>query len=90
MTLRFLIQLVAQRSRSILKTEYFKSSLGVKDEFVRPCARAHLMSGVIGGEIHVAELPGVGIVGVAMWFRPGQKMLSTCVPCIPLSKSKCL
>jgi hypothetical protein len=56
---------------------YFLSGLGQNEALVKPCIRAHLMSGVIGGEIHVAELPNVGIVGVAMWFGPQQKFLST-------------
>ncbi|KAF8193020.1 hypothetical protein BJ912DRAFT_961764 [Pholiota molesta] len=56
---------------------YFLSGLGKNEALVKPCIRAHLMSGVIGGEIHVAELPDIGIVGVAMWFGPQQKFLST-------------
>ncbi|KJA22727.1 hypothetical protein HYPSUDRAFT_1084245 [Hypholoma sublateritium FD-334 SS-4] len=56
---------------------YFFSGLAKNETFVKPCLRAHLMSGVIGGEIHVAEVQDVGIVGVAMWFGPQQKFMST-------------
>jgi hypothetical protein len=34
------------------------------------------MATIIGGQLFIAELPGNGIVGVALWFGPGQKFLS--------------
>ena len=42
------------------------------------------MSGVIGGQIHVAEVESVGIVGVAMWFGPQQKFMLTWVQVLVL------
>ena len=42
------------------------------------------MSGVIGGQIHVAEVENVGIVGVAMWFGPQQKFMLTWVQVLVL------
>jgi hypothetical protein len=46
---------------------------------VTPILRAQITGGLIGGEVYYAELPGQEIVGVAVWFGPGQKILSSYV-----------
>ncbi|KIJ44006.1 hypothetical protein M422DRAFT_252499 [Sphaerobolus stellatus SS14] len=51
--------------------QYFKSDLGGDASLVGPFIRTHLTAGIIGGEVHVAEFPEVGIVGVTLWFGPG-------------------
>lgn len=40
---------------------------------------AAVHGGLIGGQIHVAEIPDAGIVGAAMWFGPGEALYSTYV-----------
>ncbi|KAI0776854.1 hypothetical protein BD413DRAFT_490968 [Trametes elegans] len=44
-----------------------------------PILEAHLNAAQLDGEgeIHVAEFPGVGVAGVAVWFGPGYMFLST-------------
>ncbi|KAJ6504630.1 hypothetical protein C8R47DRAFT_1174601 [Mycena vitilis] len=55
---------------------YFLGAL--RDEsLVEPFLLAHVKATVIGGQIFIAELPGTGIVGVGLWFGPGQKFLSS-------------
>ncbi|KDR68744.1 hypothetical protein GALMADRAFT_1027200 [Galerina marginata CBS 339.88] len=55
----------------------FLSELGNDKALLKPYIRARLMAGFIGGEVHVLELPDVGIVGAATWFGPGQGFLLT-------------
>jgi hypothetical protein len=57
-------------------TEYFLSALGGDKSLVEPFLLGHIKATVIGGQLFVAELPGTGIVGVGLWFGPGQKFLS--------------
>ncbi|KAK7001627.1 hypothetical protein R3P38DRAFT_2730455 [Favolaschia claudopus] len=56
--------------------KYFLPALGGDQSLVEPFLLAHVKATVIGGQLYVAELPGTGIVGVALWFGPGQKFLS--------------
>lgn len=56
--------------------EYFLPALGDDRSLVEPFLLAHVKATIIGGQLFIAELPGTGIVGVALWFGPGQKLLS--------------
>ncbi|KAJ7817842.1 hypothetical protein B0H14DRAFT_2840954 [Mycena olivaceomarginata] len=56
---------------------YFLPALGKDQSLVEPFLLAHVKATIIGGQLFVAELPGTGIVGVALWFGPGQKFLSS-------------
>ena len=72
--------------------EHLEDSREYSDLFIR----AHIAAAAIGGEIVVAEVPGKGIVGVAVWcapcyggvfrlltvfrFGPGQGFLATYAP----------
>ncbi|KAJ7625227.1 hypothetical protein DFH06DRAFT_740809 [Mycena polygramma] len=56
---------------------YFLSALGGDESLVEPFLLAHVKATVIGGQLFLAELPGTGIVGVGLWFGPGQKFLSS-------------
>jgi len=58
-----------------LSLEYFLSALG-DESLVEPFLLAHVKAAAIGGQIYAALLVDVGIVGVALWFGPGQKFLS--------------
>jgi len=58
------------------KRKYFLSALG-DESLVEPFLLAHVKATVIGGQLYVAELADIGIVGVALWFGPGQKFLSS-------------
>ncbi len=39
--------------------------------------RAVVHAGLVGGQLYVAELPDVGIVGAAIWYGPGEAFFST-------------
>ncbi|KAI0749656.1 hypothetical protein C8Q80DRAFT_1163263 [Daedaleopsis nitida] len=58
---------------------YFAGGLGGDKALQEPFLRAHLTAATTTGEgeIHVAELDGVGVIGVALWFGPGHKFLGT-------------
>ncbi|KAJ7353530.1 hypothetical protein DFH08DRAFT_857026 [Mycena albidolilacea] len=56
---------------------YFLPALGNDQSLVEPFLLAHVKATIIGGQLFAAELPGTGIVGVALWFGPGQKFLSS-------------
>jgi GNAT superfamily N-acetyltransferase len=43
---------------------------------VEPFLLADVKATIIGDQLFIAELPGTGIIGVALWFGPGQKFLS--------------
>ncbi|KAF8870904.1 hypothetical protein CPB84DRAFT_1754256 [Gymnopilus junonius] len=55
---------------------YFLFSLG-DESLVEPFLLAHVRATAIGGQLYVAVLPDVGIVGVGLWFGPDQKFLSS-------------
>ncbi|KAJ7482370.1 hypothetical protein B0H11DRAFT_2232567 [Mycena galericulata] len=57
--------------------KYFLPALGGDQSLVEPFLLAHVKATVIGGQLFLAELPGVGIVGVGLWLGPGQKFLSS-------------
>ncbi|KAJ7910652.1 hypothetical protein B0H13DRAFT_600824 [Mycena leptocephala] len=57
--------------------KYFLHALGGDQSLVEPFLMAHVKATIIGGQLFIAELPGTGIVGVALWFGPGQKYLSS-------------
>ncbi|KAI0776864.1 hypothetical protein BD413DRAFT_231135 [Trametes elegans] len=58
--------------------QFFAGALGNDRELQEPIHRAHLGAANTGeGEVHIAELPDVGVVGVAVWFGPGKKFLET-------------
>ncbi|KAJ7695763.1 hypothetical protein B0H17DRAFT_1198533 [Mycena rosella] len=44
---------------------------------VEPFLLAHVRAAIIGGQLCIAQLDNAQIVGVAMWFGPGQKFLSS-------------
>jgi hypothetical protein len=50
--------------------EYFLHALGGDQSLVEPFLMAHAKATIIGGQLFI------GIVGVALWFGPGQKFLS--------------
>ncbi|KAJ7734014.1 hypothetical protein DFH07DRAFT_967769 [Mycena maculata] len=56
---------------------YFLPALGGDETLVEPFLLAHVRATIIGGQLFIAELPDTGIVGVALWFRPGEKFLSS-------------
>jgi hypothetical protein len=55
------------------------SALGGNEALVEPFLLAHVKATLFGGELYVAQLPAGRIVGVALWFGPGQKFLSRLV-----------
>ncbi|KAI0326405.1 hypothetical protein GY45DRAFT_1373960 [Cubamyces sp. BRFM 1775] len=59
--------------------QFFGGALGNDRSLQEPMIRAHIAAALVPGEgeVHVAELPDVGVVGVAVWFGPGQKFLVT-------------
>ncbi|KIJ36705.1 hypothetical protein M422DRAFT_211995 [Sphaerobolus stellatus SS14] len=57
--------------------QYFLGALGGNQSLVEPFLLGHVKAAVIGGNLYVAELPNEGIVGVALWFGPGQKFLGS-------------
>ncbi|KAI0776855.1 hypothetical protein BD413DRAFT_230906 [Trametes elegans] len=58
---------------------FFGDGFGDDKSLQEPIIEAQLNAAQIDGqgEIHVAEIPGVGAVGVAIWFGPGRAFLST-------------
>ncbi|RDX57176.1 hypothetical protein OH76DRAFT_1335643 [Lentinus brumalis] len=60
--------------------EFFAFALGDRD-LQEHMHRAHITAALANneGEVHIAEVPGEGVVGVAVWypFPPGSKFLST-------------
>ncbi|KAI9000437.1 acyl-CoA N-acyltransferase [Trametes punicea] len=59
--------------------QLFGGALGNDRSLQEPMMRAHLAPALVNGsgEVHVAELPDVGAVGVAIWFRPGHTYLDS-------------
>ncbi|KAI0831938.1 hypothetical protein BC628DRAFT_1350649 [Trametes gibbosa] len=57
----------------------FGAGLGNDKSLQEPFILAHLNAALVSGEgqVHVAELPGVGVAGVAVWFGPGYKFLDS-------------
>lgn len=61
--------------------------------------RAHITTAVYGGEVHYAESASGDVLGVAVWFGPGQMFLDSYVfitalpqvlsvkPCLPLERA---
>ena len=58
--------LYSPRTRPV---EYFDGGLGGDKDLQEPFLRAHLTAALAKGEgeIHVGELPDVGVVGVTIW-----------------------
>ncbi|KAM5531780.1 hypothetical protein V8D89_014550 [Ganoderma adspersum] len=52
---------------------FFGSALNKDKALQEPMMHAHMAAALVKdeGEVHIAELPGVGVVGVAVWFGPG-------------------
>ncbi|KAI0359757.1 hypothetical protein OH77DRAFT_1517373 [Trametes cingulata] len=59
--------------------QFFGSGLAGDKSLQEPILKAHMTAAIVKGEgeIHVAELPGVGVAGVAVWFGPGHKFLAS-------------
>ncbi|KAI9000440.1 hypothetical protein BD414DRAFT_577 [Trametes punicea] len=59
--------------------QLFGGALGNDKSLQEPVMRAHLAAALVegSGEIHIAELPDVGDVGVALWFCPGHTYLES-------------
>ncbi|KAH9902675.1 hypothetical protein C8Q73DRAFT_785325 [Cubamyces lactineus] len=59
--------------------DFFGGGMGNDKNMQAPMIRSHIAAALVPGqgELHVAELPDVGVVGVATWFGPGQKFLQT-------------
>ena len=51
----------------LLHTELHRSLLDGASANVELFMKAHLNAALVGGELVVAELPGVGIIGAATW-----------------------
>ncbi|KAI0749646.1 acyl-CoA N-acyltransferase [Daedaleopsis nitida] len=58
---------------------FFGFALGGERRFQEPMHKAHLNAALAKneGEVHIAEWEGQGVVGVSVWFPPGQKFLET-------------
>lgn len=58
---------------------------GGDDSLVPQKFEADVREAAVGGEIHVASIgPEVGdIVGVAIWYGPGQELMATYVMMMP-------
>ncbi|PIL35482.1 hypothetical protein GSI_02210 [Ganoderma sinense ZZ0214-1] len=58
---------------------FFGSALNKDKALQEPMMRAHMAAALVKGEgeVHVAELPDVGVVGVAVWFGPGHAYLDS-------------
>ncbi|KAI9066265.1 hypothetical protein FKP32DRAFT_1674011 [Trametes sanguinea] len=59
--------------------QFFAGGLGGDKSLQEPIIHAHVAAALVNGEgeVHVAELPEVGPVGVSVWFGPGHKFLAT-------------
>ncbi|KAI0326404.1 hypothetical protein GY45DRAFT_1373959 [Cubamyces sp. BRFM 1775] len=59
--------------------DFFGGGMGNDKAMQEPMIRSHIAAALVPGEgeLHVAEMPDVGVVGVATWFGPGQKYLQT-------------
>ncbi|KAF8583588.1 hypothetical protein K439DRAFT_1661199 [Ramaria rubella] len=55
----------------------FLTELGGDKSLVPVLLKTHVTAALIEGEVYVAEMEEKGIVGVAVWFGPGQKFLDT-------------
>jgi len=53
------------------------SGAGAKSSLVADLHRAQIKAGLVGGRVYVAEIEGVGIVGAAVSFGPGQELLGS-------------
>ena len=53
-------------------TGYWSGALEKNKDLQEPFLRAHLTAATATneGELHIAELPDAGIVGVALWYVP--------------------
>lgn len=49
----------------------------VQAPLVRDLHAAQIRAGLIGGLVYVAEVEGRGVAGAAVWFGPGQDLLSS-------------
>ncbi|KAH9849859.1 hypothetical protein C2E23DRAFT_887840 [Lenzites betulinus] len=73
------VALYAKVVAEAFEYQYFSPGLGGDRSLQLPFLIAHLNAALKTGEgeVHVAELPGVGAAGVALWFGPGHKFLAT-------------
>ncbi|KAI0776856.1 hypothetical protein BD413DRAFT_231015 [Trametes elegans] len=64
---------------SAFRYYFFGGGLAGDNSLQEPILEAHLTAALVDGqgEIHVAELHDAGVVGVAVWFGPGNGFLST-------------
>jgi hypothetical protein len=61
---------------------YFFDALGGDESLVRQLLRAHITTALFAGdEVYYAEIPGQGVVGVSVWFGPGQMFLNSYISC---------
>lgn len=51
------------------QTGYFSSGLAKDRSLQEPFLRAHMTGALVdgAGEVHIAELPDIGVVGVSVW-----------------------
>ncbi|KAI0667418.1 acyl-CoA N-acyltransferase [Trametes maxima] len=58
---------------------YFSGGFAKDKSLQEPALRAHMTAALVegDGEVHVAELPDVGVAGVTVWFGPGSKFLDS-------------
>ena len=54
--------------------------VGGYTEFLPDLQRFQIKSALIDGKVYVSELEGVGIIGGAVWFGPGQDCTGTYDP----------
>ncbi|KIM90552.1 hypothetical protein PILCRDRAFT_187461 [Piloderma croceum F 1598] len=56
---------------------FFRSALEDDPSLVLQLLRAHITTAVYGGEVHYAESSSGDVLGVAVWFGPGQMFLDS-------------
>ncbi len=49
-------------------TGFFGSALNKDKTLQEPMMHAHMAAALAEGEVHIAELPSAGVVGVAVWY----------------------
>jgi hypothetical protein len=57
----------------------FRDALSDDPMLVLALLRAHITTGVYGGEVYYAENSSGDVLGVAIWFGPNQLFLDTYV-----------